>query len=40
VISDSSSSCFAGKILFCASVATPYPFIDNSWDRSHESCLD
>jgi hypothetical protein len=26
VISDSSSSCFAGKILFCASVATPYPF--------------
>jgi hypothetical protein len=25
VISDSSSSCFAGKILFCASVATPYP---------------
>jgi hypothetical protein len=27
VISDSSSSCFAGKILFCASVATPFPFI-------------
>jgi hypothetical protein len=27
VISDSSSSCFAGEILFCASVATPYPFI-------------
>jgi hypothetical protein len=26
VISDSSSSCFAGKFLFCASVATPYPF--------------
>jgi hypothetical protein len=26
VISDSSSSCFAGKILFCASVATPFPF--------------
>jgi hypothetical protein len=26
VISDSSNSCFAGKILFCASVATPYPF--------------
>jgi hypothetical protein len=26
VISDSGSSCFAGKILFCASVATPYPF--------------
>jgi hypothetical protein len=26
VISDSSRSCFAGKILFCASVATPYPF--------------
>jgi hypothetical protein len=26
VISGSSSSCFAGKILFCASVATPYPF--------------
>jgi hypothetical protein len=28
VISDSSSSCFAGKILFCASVATPFPFRD------------
>jgi hypothetical protein len=26
VISDSSSSCFAGKFLFCASVATPFPF--------------
>jgi hypothetical protein len=26
VISDSSSSYFAGKILFCASVATPFPF--------------
>jgi hypothetical protein len=26
VISDSSNSCFAGKILFCASVATSYPF--------------
>jgi hypothetical protein len=26
VISDSSNSCFAGKILFCANVATPYPF--------------
>jgi hypothetical protein len=26
VISDSSSSCFVGKILFCASVATPFPF--------------
>jgi hypothetical protein len=27
VISDSSSSCFAGKkVLFCASIATPYPF--------------
>jgi hypothetical protein len=26
VISDSSSSCFVRKILFCASVATPYPF--------------
>jgi hypothetical protein len=26
VISDSSRSCFAGKILFCASVATPFPF--------------
>jgi hypothetical protein len=25
VISDSSSSCFAGKILFYASIATPYP---------------
>jgi hypothetical protein len=28
VISDSSSSCFAGKILFCASVATPFSFKD------------
>jgi hypothetical protein len=27
VISDSSSSCFAGKILFCASVATPFAFV-------------
>jgi hypothetical protein len=27
VIYGSSSSCFVGKILFCASVATPYPFI-------------
>jgi hypothetical protein len=26
VISDRSSSCFAGKILFRASVATPFPF--------------
>jgi hypothetical protein len=26
VISDSSSSCFAGKILFCSSVATLFPF--------------
>jgi hypothetical protein len=26
VISDSSSYCFAGKILFCASVATPFHF--------------
>jgi hypothetical protein len=25
VISDSNSSCFAGEILFCASVATRFP---------------
>jgi hypothetical protein len=41
VISDSGSSCFTGKILFCASVATPYRFKTLSSGRveaDNQSC--